>query len=139
MHALKSVILALVLVTSPVNSLVFAGDKDPLFVNLTADELYRALMALTFSKHQLKLQHPVTIFLNNKAVLIASKANAEVFKEQQALLVELLDGGATVLICPMCMKHYSVADADLLPGIKVGNPEITGGALFRENTKTLSW
>jgi len=39
----------------------------------------------------------------------------------------------------MCMKHYGVKEADLLPGIKVGNPEVTGGALFKDNTKTLTW
>lgn len=47
--------------------------------------------------------------------------------------------GATVLICPMCMKHYGVKEADLLSGLKVGKPELTGGALFKDNTKTLTW
>lgn len=39
----------------------------------------------------------------------------------------------------MCMKHYDVKESDLLDGVKVGNPQLTGGALFRDNTKTLSW
>jgi hypothetical protein len=27
------------------------------------------------------------------------------------------------------MKHYGVKEADLLPGLKVGNPELAGGAV----------
>jgi hypothetical protein len=44
-----------------------------------------------------------------------------------------------VIACPMCMKEYGVKDADLLPGIKVGSPEIVGDALFKNDTKTLTW
>ena len=47
--------------------------------------------------------------------------------------------GATVLICPLCMKHYGVKESDLLPGLKVGNPELTGSALFKDNAKALTW
>ena len=44
-----------------------------------------------------------------------------------------------MLICPVCMKHYGVKETDLMEGIKVGNPDATGAALFREGTKTLTW
>jgi hypothetical protein len=37
------------------------------------------------------------------------------------------------------MKHYGVAEAELLPGAEVGNPEKTGEALFQDNGKTLTW
>jgi hypothetical protein len=37
------------------------------------------------------------------------------------------------------MKHYGVAKEDLIPGVKISNPEIAGGALFKDNTKTLTW
>jgi hypothetical protein len=37
------------------------------------------------------------------------------------------------------MKKYGVTSSDLLDGIKVGTPELTGEALFQDNTKTLSW
>ena len=116
-----------------------AGDTDPLFVNLTNDDSHRANMAITFGGNQQELGHPLTIFLNDKGVLIGSKANADKFSEHQKKLSELMSKGATVLICPMCMKHYGVKEADLLPGLKVGKPELTGGALFKDNTKTLTW
>lgn len=39
----------------------------------------------------------------------------------------------------MCMKHYGVKEADLIDGAKVSNPDLVGGALFKDNTKTLTW
>ncbi len=117
----------------------FAGDTDPLFVNATTDQPHRAEMALAFSKNQLDRKHPVTIFLNDRGVLIASNANSTNFKKEQELLKALMAAGATVIACQMCMEHYGVKEADLLSGIKVGNPEVVGGALFKDNTKTLTW
>jgi len=116
-----------------------AGDTDPLFVNLTSDDSHRANMAITFGGNQQELGHPLTLFLNDKGVLIGSTVNADKFSEHQKKLSELMNKGATVVICPMCMKHYGVKEADLLPGLKVGKPELTGGALFKDNTKTLTW
>jgi predicted peroxiredoxin len=142
MRALKSVAvafaLALFLVPAAIPS-ALAGDTDPLFVNATTDDGHRVGMAFLFSKHQLERKHPVTILLNDRAVLVASKANAEKFKEQQEALAGLIKAGATVIVCQMCMKHYNVGEGDLLPDIKLGTPEIVGGALFKDNTKTMTW
>ncbi|NJN47870.1 MAG: DsrE family protein, partial [Candidatus Competibacteraceae bacterium] len=106
---------------------------------LTSDDSHRANMAITFGGNQHKRGHPLTIFLNDKGVLIGSKANSAKFADHQKALSELMSKGVIVLICPMCMKHYGVKEADLLPGLKVGKPELTGGALFKDNTKTLTW
>lgn len=116
-----------------------AGDTDPLFINLTTDDPHRATMGISFGGNQHGRGHPLTVFLNDRAVLIGSKANAAKFAEHQKMLTELMAKGAVVLICPMCMKHYGVQAADLLPGLKVGNPELTGAALFKDKGKTLSW
>lgn len=117
----------------------FAGDKDPLFVNLTSDDPHRVRMALNFSLNQLKKGHPVAIFFNDKGVFAASVKKADVFAEQQKMAAEILAGGGELLVCPMCMKHYGVVEADLLPGAQVGNPDKTGAALFKDNGKTLTW
>ena len=119
--------------------LAFGNDKDPLFVNMTTDDTYRSVLAITVSKHMLGRGHPLTIFFNDRGILVTSKTNAEKFKEQQALLAELVKAGALLIACPICMKHYDIKELDLLDGIKVGNPQLTGDALFLENTKTLSW
>lgn len=140
MSFLKICAIAFMLAIAPaINSSAIAGATDPLFVNATTDDGHRATMALTFSQHQLERKHPVTIFLNDRGVFIASKANAEKFKSQQALLDSLMKAGASVIVCPMCMKHYDIKEADLLPGIKVGTPEVTGAALFQDNAKTMTW
>lgn len=118
---------------------VHAGSNDPLFVNVTSDDLHRVRMAFTFSGHQLGRGHPLTVYLNDKAVAVASKSNTDKFAEQQKQLAELMGKGAKVLICPMCMKHYGVKESDLLPGIAVGNPELVGNALFQEGAQTLTW
>ena len=139
MKFISQLLLALALCIGTIATPGFAGDTDPLFVNLISDDSHRANMAITFSGNQLDRGHPLTIFLNDKGVLIGSKANSAKFADHQKALTDLISKGATVLICPMCMKHYGVKESDLLPGLKVGKPELTGGALFKDNTKTLTW
>lgn len=116
-----------------------AGDNDPLFINATTDDGRRMRMALAFAQNQLERKHPITIFLNDRGVLVGAAKNKDRFEAQQAMLATLIAGGATVLICPMCMEHYGVKSGDLLPNVRVGNPDVTGAALFKDNTKTLTW
>lgn len=116
-----------------------AAGSDPLFINMTTDDSHRANMALSFGMKQLDLGHPLTVFLNDKGVFVGSTANADKFAEQQKTIAALLEKGAVVYSCPMCMQHYGVNEADLLPGILVSNPDAIGEALFQEGTKTLTW
>jgi sulfur relay (sulfurtransferase) complex TusBCD TusD component (DsrE family) len=115
------------------------AENSPLFVNLTSDDGHRVTMALSFSKGQLERGHPLTVWLNDKAVLVGAEENAEDFADQQTMLKELMAAGAVVIACPLCMKHYGVEEGDLLDGVKVGNPELTGDALFKDATQTLTW
>jgi sulfur relay (sulfurtransferase) complex TusBCD TusD component (DsrE family) len=134
-----SLFFALALIVCSIATPAFAGDTDPLFVNLTTDDPHGADMAITFSKKQFERGHPLTIFLNDKGVFIGSKAGAARFADHQKMLAALISKGAVVIICQMCMEHYGVKQDDVLSGIKMGNPELTGGALFKDNTKTLTW
>lgn len=54
-------------------------------------------------------------------------------------MAAMLEAGATIIVCPMCMKHYGVAEADLVPGLEIGNPDLTGGALFKDGGKSMTW
>ncbi len=110
-----------------------------LFINLTTDEPHRANMGIGFGGNQLKRGHGLTLFLNDRAVVLGSTKHTARFPEQQKQLAELLKQGATVYCCPMCMKHYKVDAAELLPGIRVSNPELTGAAIFQDGARTLSW
>jgi sulfur relay (sulfurtransferase) complex TusBCD TusD component (DsrE family) len=139
MRLLSTLLVAFALVAGGLVAPVLASDDDPLFINLTTDDPHRADMGITFGKNQFERGHPLTIFLNDKGVFIGAKANAATFGEHQEKLAAMIDKGALVLVCPMCMKHYGVAEADLIAGAQVGNPELTGGALFKDDTRTLSW
>ena len=119
---------------------VTAGaESEPLFVNLLSGPTsHRSDMALTFTENVLKRGHPVTVFLNDEGVKIAAKSSTESAKGREAL-EKLMKGGATVIACPYCMKHYGVKESDLLEGVTVGNPELTQAELFKPNTRTLTW
>lgn len=139
MRLVSQLLFAVAFFVVSISAPVFAGDSDPLFVNLTTNDTHRAKMGISFGKNQLERGHPLTIYLNDKGVLIGSKANSKTFAEHQKVLDELLGKGTTILVCPMCMKHYGVKETDLIPGLKVSNPELVGGLLFKDNTKTLTW
>jgi sulfur relay (sulfurtransferase) complex TusBCD TusD component (DsrE family) len=131
---------ASVLLTAvPLSLPVLAGNEDPLFINLTTDQAHRSTMAIGFSQAQLERGHPLTIFLNDQGILLASKAKSDQYQEQQATLRAIMEKGGLVIACPACMKKYGISESDLLEGIKVGNPALTGEALFQDDTKTLSW
>lgn len=110
------VAIAILVGSANVRTPALAGANDPLFVNLLTEDSHRARMALTFSKNQFERGHPLTIFFNDRGVLVVSKANAEKFGEQQKMIAELIGKGAVILVCPMCMKHYGVAEGDLISG-----------------------
>lgn len=108
MKSISQLLLVFILSIAAIATPALAGDTDPLFINLTSDDSHRANMAITFGGNQHEQGHPLTVFLNDKGVLIGSKANAGKFSMHQKKLSELMSKGATVLICPMCMKHYGV-------------------------------
>ena len=117
----------------------YASNLDSLFVSLTSDEPHRASMALNFSKHHAAIGHPLSVFLSDKGVYLGVKAGGSSHPEQQKLLLEMIASGSTVIMCPPCLRHYGFTEADLLPGIKLGGAKVTGEALFKPNTKTMSW
>ena len=133
---LKSAVIALL---ATLSLSAFAGANDPLFINLSTDELHRSTMAINFGKHHSANGHPLTIFLNDKAVMMGVKAGSTKFAEQQQALLEVISSGALVIMCPMCLKQAGFTEADLISGIKLGSPKVTGDALFKDGTKTMSW
>jgi sulfur relay (sulfurtransferase) complex TusBCD TusD component (DsrE family) len=132
----KVFVLAFVFIASP---LAFSAANDPLFINLSTDEVSRASMAINFGKHHFSTGHPLTIFLNDKAVMLGVKAGSSKYVEQQQDLSEAIAAGALVIMCPICLKQAGYSEADLIAGVKLGGPKVTGDALFKDGTKTMSW
>jgi predicted peroxiredoxin len=118
---------------------VRASAAGRLFVNMTTDEPHRALMALSFARKQQERGHPVTIYFNDRGVLVASDANAAGFGTHQELAAAIAGAGGELLVCPMCMKHYGVGEAQLMANAKVSNPDLAGAALFADDTRTMTW
>ena len=116
-----------------------AGDNDPLFINLSTDEPGRSSMALNFGKHHSSNGHPLTVFLNDKAVILGVKAGSEKYAAQQKELSEIVTKGGLVIMCPMCLKQAGYTESDLISAVKIGGPKVTGDALFKDGTKTMSW
>jgi sulfur relay (sulfurtransferase) complex TusBCD TusD component (DsrE family) len=138
MNTLKHA-LALLLLLFCTAASALAGDKDPLFINLTSDDPHRAEMAINFGKAQMGLGHPLTIFLNDKGVFVASVTQAPRFAKHQETLAELAAKGATIIVCPTCTPYFGLKQEDFVKGLQMGRPDLTGPALFKDNTKTLSW
>jgi sulfur relay (sulfurtransferase) complex TusBCD TusD component (DsrE family) len=136
---LKSLKAAVIAVLAALSLSALAGPNDPLFINLSTDDLGRASMAITFGKHHSANGHPLTIFLNDKAVMMGVKAGSAKFADQQQALSEVISSGALVIMCPICLKQAGFSEADLLSGVKLGGPKVTGDALFKDGTKTMSW
>lgn len=132
----KVFVLAFVFTASP---LAFSAANDPLFINLSTDEASRASMAINFGKHHFSSGHPLTIFLNDKAVILGVKAGSIKYAEQQQALSEAITAGALIIMCPICLKQAGYSEADLFTGVKLGGPKVTGDALFKDGTKTMSW
>jgi sulfur relay (sulfurtransferase) complex TusBCD TusD component (DsrE family) len=136
---LKSLKSAVIAVLATLSLSAFAGANDPLFINLTTDDVHRSNMAITFGKHHSANGHPLSIFLNDKAVMLGVKAGSSKFADQQQALSEVISSGALVIMCPMCLKQAGFTEADLISGVKLGSPKVTGDALFKDGTKTMSW
>ncbi len=136
---LKSVKLAVLATLAALSLSAYAGPNDPLFINLSTDEMHRSTMAINFGKHHSANGHPLSIFLNDKGVILGVKAGSEKYAAQQKELSEIIARGGLVIMCPMCLKQAGYTEADLIAGVKLGSPKVTGDALFKDGTKTMSW
>lgn len=139
MQFASRLILSIFLMIGTVSVSAYAADPAPLFLNLTTDNSHQSGVGLNFAKDQFERGHPLTIFLNDRAVRIGATANTRYFISHQELLRELMKRGATVLVCRPCAVHYGVSESNLMPGMQIAYPDAISEALFRDNTRTLTW
>lgn len=109
--------------------------KPRFVLNLTSgqSELHRSTMALALANHALDDGREVIIFLNVRAPELARKdALEQTFGENPApskMLASLMERGAQVHVCPMCMKAMGVAADAMIPGCIVTDREKLFGKL----------
>ena len=106
------------------------GMKSALVLNITSGpkDPHAVTMALQLAGHALDDERPVVIFLNVRAPVLASKKGPAdlAFRDNPPIvkmLKDLMGRGATVLVCPHCMKAMGVTEADLIEGMQVASRE----------------
>ncbi len=104
-------------------------EPDELFMNLLSDETWRATIALTKARSNLKANYPVTILLDHEGVRVALKENAyaqDVFAKTglkpRAILKQVLRLGARVIVCPGCLDRAGFEPHELIRGVYLGGP-----------------
>jgi predicted peroxiredoxin len=104
--------------------------KPVMFFSLTSsgtENPHPITMALQLANHSLAVEREVVLFFNVKAVDIPTHQ----FKEDIAfraepikkLLLELMEKGAQVHVCPHCMNALEVKETDLISGAMVTDRE----------------
>lgn len=120
-----------------------AEDKNAgLFVNLTSLDTGMAGHALVFADKALKRGHPVVVFLNHKAVLIAAKSVPHAAYHGKPLAEHLkvvIGAGGKVIVCQMCLTDHGMKETDLMEGAVRGSTELVHGYLFDPAYKVMSW
>lgn len=146
MNKMKSIFFSIFIV-----SLLFAGqaqateDKSMgLFINLTTKRTGAAGHAVQFADKMMKRGHAVTFFLNQQAVLYASKSAPQQNygpsgKTVRDLLLGSIKNGAVVIVCQVCANMQGVKKSDLIHGAVLGNPDIVSKYLFDPKYQVISW
>lgn len=81
-------------------------------------------MAMKLAGFSLDEGRPVAMFFNVKGVTVPSSLLADDFKYQENTpikqqLAKLIERGADVHVCPICMKALGVEESSLMEGAKV--------------------
>ncbi len=121
-----------------------AGENGRLFINLTTDDTWRAVMALNFALESQKVGKKVTIFLNVRGVHIGirkAKLPKDPYtgKSLQNILKAFIAKGGKVYICKMCMKVAGYTEDLLVTGIKIGEPRLVFKEFYDTNTKVITY
>jgi predicted peroxiredoxin len=142
--AILAIMLSAVLISAVAPSPSLAGEPRPIFYNVTTDDTWTAGMALSQANVAASRGHPVTVFLNVRAVHLADReAVLGTFgpsgKTPAELIAALVAKEQTVLVCGTCMKVGGMVQDDLLEGVVMASPNLTFGALNRAGTIALSY
>ena len=124
------------IVIPPLGVLVGGVNFSDLAVTLQAAAGDKPAVVLAYGKF---IQTIFDFLIIAFAVMMGVKAGSTKFADQQQALSGLISSGALVIMCPICLKQAGYMESDLIAGVKLGGPQITGEALFKDGTKTMSW
>jgi predicted peroxiredoxin len=133
-----------VLAASLITPAMAEEGKRSFFYNITTDDTWAAGMAAGQANKALEAGHDVVLFLNVRAVYLASTARqqdtfAAAGQTPQELLQAAMDKGGRVIICPMCMRQAGMTMDDVIEGVERGGPDVTFKALDDPDTVVLSY
>lgn len=139
-HSFLVVMLLAVVALAP----AMADSNKTIFYNVTTDEAWSAGMALGQANAALGAGYKVVIFLNVRAVFLASKSFAtDTFSGSghslQDMLKMAMSKGATVIICPMCMHKAGMTMDNVIDGVIKGGPDVTMKAMTADDTVVISY
>lgn len=133
-----------------VGALLFAGiaraePANGLNVVVTSADRQVQMMAMVLSMQTMtRLEAPVYIAFCGAAGDLALQATttdtfAPSDKSPSMLLRTLIEGGATVQICPLYLPSAGKTPADLIPGIEVARPADMAARLLDRDLQNLSF
>ena len=103
-------------------------ERDGLFVHISSgyDNPKKVLMALTLA-NKFANDTDVCLFFDIEGVKLLTQVSEDIsmehYQSMQKSLGELIDKGAVVMACPMCLKAANIEPADLLKGVIVAEKE----------------
>jgi predicted peroxiredoxin len=144
MTRFTAALLAISLILGGAATPVAADTQKTIFYNLTTDEAWAAGMAVGQATKALESGYQVVIFLNVRAVLLASKTfvsdtNGQVGMSIQEQIKGAMSKGAQVIICPMCLAKVGMTMDDVIEGVVKGGPDTTLKAMTADGTVVISY
>jgi predicted peroxiredoxin len=144
MTRITAALLAISLILGGAATPVAADTQKTIFYNLTTDEAWSAGMAVGQATKALESGYQVVIFLNVRAVLLASKTfvsdtNGQVGMSVQEQIKGAMSKGAQVIICPMCLAKVGMTMDDVIEGVVKGGPDTTLKAMTADGTVVISY
>lgn len=113
--------------------------KVRMFINLSSVDPHRAALAMFIATSQAEAGVPVTMLLTVDAVRMAIKTPHPALAVERADLDNAMKSGVNIIVNPRSLMYHGIADADLMDGVKKGNPKLLRETLSLPNTVTLSW
>ena len=115
--------------------------KGNLFVNISTTDPELMYAAVRIAKVAAQRGHGVTLLLRVGAIDFARKnKDYPIFGTTiKQKLRDLMETGSQVIVGGGCLKLKGIPRTDLMEGVTVGTPDIVMGALFKKDTRILSY